>query len=126
MTSTHQDIENIVKGLIRESVSSKLTDADIRERGINKFDVIESYLTDIMAIGYNNYSKELTINDIFELQSQMSWVTVNKIDIEKRVIQTMTKFKTEIDGFITMVKSIASGEEKSTVLDKVKQTLEKN
>ena len=80
-----QDIENVVKELIRNSISLKITDADILGSGVTRFDIIESSLTDIIALGYNNNSKELATDDIWEFQSQMPWVNTNRKDILKRV-----------------------------------------
>lgn len=118
-----QEVEDIVKKLIFEKVSLKLTDTDIKARGISKFDVAQSFLTDIMALGYNNYKKELAVNDILELQSQMPWTQANKSDILNRINLSEIKFKTEIDGFIDMIKNISSGYDKQTILDNVKKTL---
>lgn len=118
-----QEIQDVVKKLIREKVASCLTADDIKERGIAKFDVTESYLTDIMALGYNNNSHELATNDIWELQSQMPWVNVKKIDISNRVIISATKFKTEVDSFLIMIKSISSGLDKKTIIDNVKRVI---
>lgn len=118
-----QEIVGIVKKLIREKVASSLTDSDIKERGFAKFDVTESYLTDIMALGYNTNSIDLAVNDIWELQSQMPWTKVKKANISNRVIISATKFKTEIDSFMTMITSISSGCDKQTIIDNVKRAI---
>lgn len=112
-----QEIEGFVKELIRKSISSKLTDTDIKERGIAKFDVVESYLTDVMALGYNNNSLELATDDIWEMQSQLTWVSITKLDIAKRVENTSLKFKPEIDCFKLMIKNINSGYDKATIIE---------
>ncbi|WP_448520732.1 hypothetical protein [Schleiferia thermophila] len=121
-----QEIETTVKDLIRNSISSKITDTDIKERGVARFDVIESFLSDIMALGYNNNSKELATDDIWELQSQMPWINTNREAILKRVGISANKFQTEIDSFIVMVKSISIGDNKQIIIEKVTDTLGKN
>lgn len=118
-----QEIESIVKELIRNSISSKLSDTDVKERGVAKFDVVESYLTDVMALGYNNGSKELATGDIWEMQSQMPWVSTTKLDIANRVDKTATKFKTEAESFTLMATGIKSGHTKTTIIDNVKNAL---
>jgi len=117
-----QEIEGIVKELLRKSISSKLIDTDIKERGVAQFDVVESYLTDIIALGYNNGSKELATGDIWEMQSQMPWVSTTKLDISKRVEKTFLKFKPEIDSFNLMVKCINKGDDKTTIINEVKKS----
>jgi hypothetical protein len=121
-----QEIETTVKDLIRDSISSKITDTDIKERGIARFDVIVTFLSDIMALGYNNNSKELATDDIWELQSKMPWTNTNREEILKRVSVSADKFQTEIGSFIIMVKSISTGDSKKIIIDKVKDTLGKN
>lgn len=121
-----QEVETTVKELIQDSISSKLNDTDIKERGVAKFDVIASFLSDIVALGYNNNSKELATDDIWELQSQMPWTNTNREAIFKRVGVSADKFQAEVDSFIVMVKSISAGDNKQTIIDKVKATLAKN
>ncbi len=118
-----QEIESIVKDLLRKSISSKLTDTDIKERGIAQFDVVESYLTDVMALGYNNGSKELATGDIWEMQSQMPWVSTTKLDIANRVDKTATKFKAEAESFTLMVTGIKNGHTKTTIIENIKNAL---
>ncbi len=79
-----------------------------------------------MALGYNNNSKELATDDIWELQSQMPWTNTNRDAILKRVSVSAEKFQTEVDSFIVMVKRISAGDKKQTIIDKVKVTLAKN
>ncbi|MCB0501300.1 MAG: hypothetical protein KDD32_01350 [Bacteroidetes bacterium] len=121
-----QDLETTVKELIKDSISSKINDTDIKERGFARFDVIASFLSDIMALGYNNNSKELAADDIWELQSQMPWTNTNRDAILRRVGISADRFQTEVDSFLVMVKSIATGDNKQTIIDKVKATLAKN
>jgi len=59
-----QEIESTVKELLLKSISSKLIESEIKERGIAEFDVVNKILTDVMALGYNNHSKELATSDI--------------------------------------------------------------
>lgn len=119
-----QEVESTIKDLIRKSVSSKLTETEVKERGTLRNDVIDSFLTDIIALGYNKNSIVLAAEDILELQSQMPWANANKFDISKRVSQTLIKFKIETDSFILMNQSIDNGYDKPTIIDSVKKMLE--
>ena len=121
--SEKQIIEDIVKNLILEKINSKITDIDIKSRGVSKSDVAQSFLTDIMALGYNNSSKELAAKDIWKLQSQMPWTNIKKSDILNRINVSATKFKIETDCFMTMINDISNGNDKKTILDNVKRTL---
>lgn len=102
-SSNVNDFERISKDLIRESIEKQITQEDIKRRGVLKSDVADGYVTDIMALGYNNSSISLAIEDIFEIQSQFPWLNVTKQQIETRVIETSKKFHKEVEGFIELL-----------------------
>ncbi len=117
------EIESAIKELIKDRIGVNLTDQDIKNRGIATFDAINSYLTDIMALGYNNKSIELSTNDIFEIQSQLPWLSITKADISKRLEFSLLKFQNEINCFIIMLASLSMGKDKKTILEEVKNAL---
>lgn len=117
------EVEETVKTLIRKSIMSKLTDTDVQSRGTSKFDVTEGFLTDIMALGYNDYSEKLAASDILELLSAMPWVVPDEVGISNRIHDTLSKFKLEVDAFVVFAKQANLGVDGQTIIDEVESVL---
>ena len=62
------EIEGIVKDLIRESLEKRLEGIGPIDNILNNSALIERWLTDIMVLGYNHGDIEAAVKEVYEVQ----------------------------------------------------------
>ena len=62
------EIEGIVKDLIRESLEKRLEGMGPIDNILNNSALIERWLTDIMVLGYNHGDIEAAVKEVYEVQ----------------------------------------------------------
>ncbi len=120
-------MEAKVKELIRESLYKHI-------KGIGKIDnvydndvLVNNWLTDIMALGFNHQNVETAGQDIYELQVPMmecGMIPVRSIEeMRARVFLTWSRFSTECMAFERYVE-LRETESEDAVLFAVREELE--
>ena len=120
-------MEEKVKELIRESLYKHI-------KGIGKIDnvydndvLVNNWLTDIMALGFNHQNVETAVQDIYELQAPMmecGLIPVRSIEeMRARVFLSWNRFSTESVAFERYVE-LRDTESEDAVLFAVNEELE--
>ena len=90
-------MEETVKQMIRESLERRLSGWNSIDNVLNNNALIDRWITDIMALGYNNCDINAAAQDIFDLQSSLMEVSIE--DIRARLSLSFNRFGDEIAAF---------------------------
>ncbi len=90
-------MEETVKIMIRESLERRLFGWDNIDNLVSNNSLIDRWITDIMALGYNNCDVDAAAHDIFEFQSVLIEVSIE--DIRARLTLSLNRFGEEIAAF---------------------------
>ena len=117
--------EEAVKSLIRKSLEKRQEGKGRLDPDLLNRDLVERWVTDIMAIGFNNDDLEAAAKDIYEIQKPLEGVTIALVlleDIKGRVFWSSNRFFDEIEAFKAYVelRKTSSGE---ILLHEVKKAL---
>ena len=118
-------MEKIVKDLIRKSLNKRIIGHEDIDTMLSNSELIENWLTDIMALGYNNLNVEKAVNDIYELQKSLMGVFIPEKSIEEyraQIFLSYNRFSDEIFAFQKYAELRNSVSEK-VVIQKVKKEL---
>ncbi len=107
--------EETVKQLIMKSLEKRISGRGRIDPDIANRELVERWVTDIMAIGFNNDDLEAAAKDIYEIQKPLEGVTTPLVlmeDIKGRIFWSSTRFSEEIEAFKAYVefRTTASGE----------------
>lgn len=119
-------MEQIVKDLIKKSLEKRLIGWENIDPTLSNSALIDRWLTEIMALGYNNFDIESSAQDIFELQQPLMGVLIpGKYleDYRASVFLCNNRFFEEISAFQKYVELRNNGSDE-VILDAVKQELE--
>jgi hypothetical protein len=119
-------MEHIVKDLIRESLNKRIEGHGSIDTILSNSKLIDCWLTDIMALGYNDSNIEQAVEDVYELQKPMIEVLVPEKSIEDyraRLFLSINRFSDEIFAFQKYLELKDSASEE-VVIWKVKEELE--
>jgi hypothetical protein len=120
------NIEEEIKNIIKESLKKRLEGWENIDPTLANFTLIDRWLTEIMALGYNDFNVEAAAKDIFELQRPMMGVLVPEKfleDYRARVFLCNNRFMDEISAFKKYVE-LRGNESDKVILYAVKQELE--
>jgi hypothetical protein len=120
------DIEEEVKNLIKESLNKRLIGWENIDPTLANSALIDRWLTEIMALGYNDLNIEAASRDIFELQRPMRGVLIPERFLEEyraRVFLCNNRFSDEIFAFKKYVE-LRDKETDKVICYTVKQELE--
>ncbi len=117
--------EEAVKSLIRKSLQKRLEGKECIDPALTNSNLVERWLNDIMAIGFNDDDLEAAARDIYESMKPLEGVTIPLVlleDIKGRVFWSSNRFFDEIEAFKAYVelRKTASGE---ILLHEVKKAL---
>ena len=90
-------MEETVKQMICESLELRLSGWGDIDNILNNDALIKRWITDIMALGYNNCNVDDAAKDIFEIQSVLCKVSIE--DIRARLTLSLNRFSDEIAAF---------------------------
>lgn len=120
------NLEGEVKALIKESLNKRIQGLGTIDPDLNNAVLIERWLTDIMAIGYNNIDLNKASIDVFEIQKPLEGITGNLVileDIRGRINLSYMRFGEEVEAFMQFV-NLRNSESSEVVLFKVKEELQ--
>jgi hypothetical protein len=118
-------MEQIVKNLIKESLEKRVIGWENIDHTLSNSTLIDRWLTEIMALGYNDFNVEAAAMDIFELQQPLMGVLIPERyleDYRASVFLCNNRFFEEIFAFQKYVKS-REIESDDAVISAVKQEL---
>jgi hypothetical protein len=75
-------MEQVVKNLIKESLEKRVIGWEKIDPTLSNSALIDRWLTEIMALGYNDFNVELAARDIFELQQPLMGVLIPEKHLE--------------------------------------------
>jgi len=119
-------MENIVKELIKDSLKKRIEGHENIDTVLSNFELIDCWLTDIMALGYNDSIVEDAVKDVYELQKPLMGVLIPEKSIEDyraQIFLSCNRFSDEIFAFQKYVELKNSASEE-VVIWKVKEELE--
>lgn len=119
----YEQLKEEVKTLITESLKKQVNDYDTDSTQSDSFAKVACWITDVMALG-NNKSLSEAIDDVFEIQSDLSLMPVNKNDLAIRMSRSQSRFIKEIRSFKTMLELHDKNEEPAEIINKIKQILD--
>lgn len=120
-------MEEKVKELIRQSLFKHIKGHKDIDNVLSNDVLVNNWLTDIMAIGFNHQQLEPAAQDILELQQpfmdsgMIPWRSIE--EIRARVNLTFTRFATEAFAFERYVE-LRDSETEEAVLSAVREELE--
>jgi hypothetical protein len=95
-------MEQIVKNLIKESLEKRVIGWENIDPTLSHSALIDRWLTEIMALGYNDFNVETAAMDIFELQQPLMGVLISEKyleDYRASVFLCNNRFCEEISAF---------------------------
>jgi len=119
-------MEQIVKELIKKSLTKRLVGHGEIDTMLSNHTLVDCWLTDIMALGYNDSNIEKAVADIYELQKPMMGVFMYEKSIEAyraQLFLSSNRFTDEIFAFQKYVELRDTASEE-VVIWKVKEELE--
>ena len=121
MKKIQHKMEEVVKQMILASIRKRLVGWDNIDNLMSNEDLIKQWMTDIMALGYNNYDVEAAAQDIFDFQSRFTQVSIE--DLRCRVCLSFNRFGEETSAFQQYVELRDSADEE-TIKEAVAEELE--
>lgn len=123
----YSQLEEKVKDIIRESLYKHIQGHDNIDNMLDNDVLVNNWLTDIMAIGFNRQNLEAAAQDILELQLPLmdcGMIPLKTIeDIRARVYLTFNRFSSEAFAFEKYVE-LREDEKEDAVLYAVKEELD--
>ena len=123
----YSQLEEKVKDLIRESLNLHINRHDNIDNMLDNHTLVNNWLTDIMALGFNHQDLEAASQDIHELQMslmEMGLIPLKTIeDIRARVYLTFNRFSSEAFAFEKYVE-LRDSESEDAVLYAVREELD--
>lgn len=120
-------MEEKVKDLIRESLNLHIEGQDNIDNMLDNHTLVNNWLTDIMALGFNHQDLEAASQDIHELQvplMEIGLIPLKTIeDIRARVYLTFNRFSSEAFAFEKYV-DLRDSESEDAVLYAVREELD--
>lgn len=119
-------IEEQVKKQIRESLNKRVIGWDSIDPELANFSLIERWVTDIMAIGFNDHELNKASLDIYELQKPLEGVTLAEVNLENirgRITLSASRFPEEIEAFRRYVE-LRDSESDEVILFKVREEIQ--
>lgn len=114
-------MEEKVKDLIRESLNKRLEGNGNIDNLMPNYNLIENWLTAIMAIAYNDNDLELASQDINEIQEKM-YGPISIEDTRAFVFLSSNRFPDEITAFEKYIE-LRDRESEDAILYAVKEEL---
>jgi len=125
MKTCYSELEEKVKGLIRESFTKRIAPRGQIDFDLTNENLIERWLTDVMAIGFNNDDLDLAAKDIYEIQKPREQALKMPIILENirdRVYRSADRFGSEVEAFKRYIE-LRETEPEEVVLFKVREEL---
>lgn len=126
METTNQ-LENKVKELIKESLQKHIKGLDRIDDIYDNEELVNNFwLSDIMALGFNESNFEAAAQDIYEIQKPLMGALIPERsieDIRARVFLTYNRFGSEVMAFERYVE-LRNTESEDVVLFAVKEELQ--
>lgn len=123
----YTQLEEKVKDLIRESLNLHIEGQDNIDNMLDNHTLVNNWLTDIMALGFNHQYLEAASQDIHELQvplMEIGLIPLKTIeDIRARVYLTFNRFSSEAFAFEKYV-DLRDSESEDAVLYAVREELD--
>ena len=123
----YTQLEEKVKDLIRESLNPHIEGHDNIDNMLDNHTLVNNWLTDIMALGFNHQDLEAASQDIHELQvplMEIGLIPLKTIeDIRARVYLTFNRFSSEAFAFEKYV-DLRDSESEDAVLYAVREELD--
>lgn len=123
----YTQLEEKVKDLIRESLNLHIEGHDNIDNMLDNNTLVNNWLTDIMALGFNHQDLEAASQDIHELQvplMEIGLIPLKTIeDIRARVYLTFNRFSSEAFAFEKYVE-LRDSESEDAVLYAVREELD--
>lgn len=123
----YTQLEEKVKDLIRESLDLHIEGQDNIDNMLDNHTLVNNWLTDIMALGFNHQDLEAASQDIHELQvplMEIGLIPLKTIeDIRARVYLTFNRFSSEAFAFEKYV-DLRDSESEDAVLYAVREELD--
>lgn len=123
----YTQLEEKVKDLIRESLNLHIEGHDNIDNMLDNNTLVNNWLTDIMALGFNHQDLEAASQDIHELQvplMEIGLIPLKTIeDIRARVYLTFNRFSSEAFAFEKYV-DLRDSESEDAVLYAVREELD--
>lgn len=123
----YSQLEEKVKDLIRKSLNLHIAGLDNIDNMLDNQTLVNNWLTDIMALGFNHQDLEAASQDIYELQEPLMEVGLIPLktieDIRARVYLTFNRFSSEAFAFEKYVE-LRDSESEDAVLYAVREELE--
>lgn len=123
----YSQLEEKVKDLIRESLYTHIKGCGNIDNMLDNHTLVNNWLTDIMAIGFNQQNFEAASQDILELQiplMEAGLIPLKTIeDLRARVFLTYSRFSSEVFAFEKYVE-LRDTEKEDAVLYAVREELE--
>ena len=126
MNEEKDDVLEEVKTLIKKSLEKRLIGWENIDPTLENFALINRWLTDIMALAYNDFDVEAATMDIFESQTPMMGALIPERYLEEyraRVFLSNNRFVEEICAF-RKYHELRGKESDKVILYAVKQELE--
>lgn len=120
-------MEEKVKDLIRESLYKHIEGVGEIDNVYDNDILVNNWLTDVMALGYNQQNVEDATNDIYDLQAPMMkagmipWRSIE--EMRARVFLSLNRFSSECIAFERYVE-LREKESEDAVLFAVREELE--
>lgn len=123
----YAQLEERVKDLIRESLYTHIKGCGNIDNMLDNNTLVNNWLTDIMAIGFNHQNFEAASQDILELQlplMEAGLIPLKTIeDIRARIYLTYNRFSSEAFAFEKYVE-LRDAEKEEAVIYAVREELE--
>ena len=121
------NLEEKVKDLIRESLYTHIKGHNNIDNMLDNDTLVNNWLTDIMAIGFNRQNLEAASQDILEIQFPLMEAGIIPLktieDIRAKVYLTYNRFSSEAFAFEKYVE-LRESEKEDAVLYAVREELE--
>ena len=125
MKTRYSELEEKVKVLIRESLEKRIAPHGQIDLDLTNENLVGRWLTDVMAIGFNNDDLVLAAKDIYEFQKPMENALKMPVILENicdRVYRSSDRFGSEVEAFKRYVE-LREIELEEVVLFKVREEL---
>lgn len=102
----YQRVELITKDLIRTSLLHRITGIDNIDPELINCELVDTWLTEVMALGFNSHNVEVASRDIYELQKPLMGVLIPAKyleDYRASVFLTQNRFTEETFAFAKYV-----------------------
>lgn len=113
--------EETIKTLIKESIMKRIEGLGRIDNILNDSALIECWLTDIMALGYNQSNIETAVRDLYEIQYPLKGAQSFEY-LRARLSLTMNRFPDEVMAFQTYAEN-RSIDNDDSIVKKVKEQL---